>query len=102
MKNVNSLDLDNVINAGGMVLVDFTATWCGPCKRQTPILEQFESQNPQVNVATVDIDEAKDLVDRYSIKSVPTLILFKDGTKVDVKSGLTSLAVLNTLVKNNF
>lgn len=98
MKNVNSSNFDNVVNSGGLVLVDFTAAWCGPCKRQAPILEQFESQNPQVNVVTVDIDEAKDLVDKYSIKSVPTLILFKDGSKVDVKNGLTSLAALNTLV----
>lgn len=102
MKNVNDKNFDvEVLNSGGLVLVDFSAAWCGPCKRQLPILEQFVNENPQVKVLSVDIDESEFLKDKYSIKSVPTLILFKDGVKVDTKNGLTSLASLNSLAKNH-
>lgn len=99
MKNVNSSNFDEIVNSSGLVLVDFSATWCGPCKRQTPILEQFSKENPEVKVLEIDTDESPEIAQRYSVKSVPTLLLFKDGTKVEAKVGLTTLGTLNTLVK---
>jgi thioredoxin len=102
MINLNDENFDaKILNSSGLALVDFTAAWCGPCKRQTPILEQFAKENPQVKVFSVDTDESLNLVDRYSIKAAPTLLLFKDGVKVETKAGLTSLATLNSLIKTH-
>ncbi len=64
-------------------LVDFFATWCGPCKVQGPILEQVKSRlGDKVNIIKIDVDQNPQLSEQYSIQSVPTLILFKDGRAV--------------------
>lgn len=64
---------------GNIILVDFFATWCGPCKMMSPILEEFSTEQSDVAVAKVDIDQSRELADRYDITGVPTMILFKDG-----------------------
>lgn len=64
-------------------LVDFFATWCGPCKMQGPILEQVKAElGDMANVIKIDVDGNADLSEQYRIKSVPTLIIFKDGEAV--------------------
>ncbi len=71
------------------VLVDFFATWCGPCQRLAPILEQVEPEyEGKINFFKVDIDEEPDLANSYNVRSVPTLILFKGGQPVKVSVGL--------------
>lgn len=88
-----------VLNSQVPVLVDFSATWCGPCQRQLPIMEKFASENlSQVKVCTVDIDESPSIAAKFGIRSVPSILLFNQGTKVDMKVGLTNLASLNDLV----
>ena len=66
---------------GRTVLVDFFATWCGPCKMMSPILEEFSSEQSDIAVAKVDIDQSRELAERYNITGVPTMILFKNGTE---------------------
>lgn len=81
------------------VLVDFGADWCGPCKRQIPIIEKFATENlTKVKVCQVDVDEAHAIASKFGIKSVPMIVLFRQGKKVDSKVGLTTLAGLNSLV----
>lgn len=81
------------------VLVDFSATWCGPCQRQLPILEKFAAENQsKVKVVKVDIDDAPVATAKLGIRGVPSLILFKGGKPVGTKVGLTSLAEMNTLL----
>lgn len=66
--------------AGGVVLVDFFATWCGPCKMLSPIIEEIgEESDGSYQVYKVDIDECEDIALDFAIMSVPTLIIFKDG-----------------------
>ncbi len=65
--------------AQGEVLVDFFATWCGPCNMLAPVLEQVASENPDLVVLKVDVDELGELAQRYGIASIPTLIHFVDG-----------------------
>lgn len=71
----------------GVVLVDFFATWCGPCKMLAPVLEQLQNEMPDVCFYKVDIDSEKELCERFKIMSVPTMVLFKDGKVVAQTSG---------------
>ena len=103
MSEVIILDDSNfdteVTNASGRVLVDFSATWCGPCKRQLPIIEKFAEENlGAIKVCTLDIDDAPNVVAKLGIRSVPSLLVFENGKQTGMKVGLTSLADLNTML----
>ena len=76
-------------------LVDFFATWCGPCKMQAPILEQVKSKfGDAVNVIKIDVDRNPELSARYRVQSIPTLFLFKEGEAVWRGNGLHQAAQL--------
>ena len=77
--HINNVDQYNELIAKGEVLVDFFATWCGPCNMLAPILEQVANENPELTIAKVDVDEVGALAQRYGIASIPTLLYFKDG-----------------------
>lgn len=69
-----------VLNSNIPVLVDFFATWCGPCKMVSPIVEQIESEmQGKIKVCKIDIDEERDLAMQYGVMSIPTFIVFKEG-----------------------
>lgn len=100
VKIVDDSNFDTeVLNASGPVLVDFSATWCGPCQRQSPILEKFASENfGKIKVVKVDIDDAPVATAKLGIRSVPSLVVFENGKQTTFKVGLTTLAELNTLL----
>ena len=77
--------------ASGSVIVDFWATWCGPCKMQAPILEQFAQAHPDVAVYKVDVDAEPQLAARYGIMSIPTLLYFHNGQLVNKTVGVQTL-----------
>jgi thioredoxin 1 len=73
----------------GVVLVDFWAPWCGPCKMQTPILEKVAAEiGDKAVIAKVNVDESPELAAKYGIRSIPTLILLKDGENIQQMVGL--------------
>lgn len=73
-------EFKDIINDTKPTLVDFFATWCGPCKLQGPILEQVKQKmGDKVNIIKIDVDRNPELSERYQIRSVPTLIVFKSG-----------------------
>ncbi len=79
MKNLKDADFSKEISKG-VVLVDFYANWCGPCRMLAPILEQVEKEiQGKANIAKVDIDTEQNTASQFQITSVPTMILFKDG-----------------------
>ncbi len=79
---------DALIQENKLVLVDFFATWCGPCRMIAPLIEQVaEEYEGKAAVAKVDIDEEQDLATRFGIESIPTVILFKDGKPIHVEVG---------------
>jgi len=90
IKNCNENDFeDEVLKSNLPVIVDFWAEWCGPCKMLTPILEELSDEmKNEINVIKVNLDENQDLAMKYSIRSIPTLLLFKEGNLVDTKVGL--------------
>ena len=77
-----------VLQADGLVLVDFWATWCPPCRRLAPTIDALAADyQSRLSVAKVDVDENPDLAQRYGIQSIPTLVLFRDGRVVDKRLG---------------
>ena len=85
--------------ASGTTLVDFWATWCGPCRMQAPILESFEAElGASVKVGKVDVDEEPGVAARFGISNIPTLIVFRDGREVGRSVGVTDLTGLKRLV----
>ncbi len=90
IKNLSLDNFDNEISSSKIpVLVDFWAEWCGPCKMLGPILEEIsEDLKDKLQVVKVNLDENQDLAMKYSIRSIPTLLLFKGGELVDTKVGL--------------
>ena len=86
----------NEIIKEGVVLFDFFATWCGPCKMLAPELEKVVSKDSSINIYKIDVDKYTDLARNYGIMSVPTLVLYKDGKLVKKTSGfMPSDEVLN-------
>lgn len=80
-----------------VVVMDFTATWCGPCQMQKPILEDLEGEmGDKVEFKMVDVDQNNALAGKYGISAVPTLIIEKDGAEVKRFTGVTSADVLRS------
>ena len=102
-KNVHEFTDENfeaeVLKSDVPVLVDFGATWCGPCKALAPIVDKLaDDYAGKVKVGTLDIDDAPKTTAKYKVKSVPTVIVFKGGQQVGVQSGLTNRATLDKLL----
>ena len=95
-------DFNELIGESKPTLVDFFATWCGPCKMQSPILEQVKAVvGDDANIIKVDIDRNQELAARYRVQSVPTLILFKNGEPVGRTVGLQQQNLLVDKLKEH-
>lgn len=88
-----------VLKSSLPVVVDFYADWCGPCKRMEPVLEKVShAYADKVKVVKLNSDENQDLSDKYQVRGLPTLILFRDGQEVDRKLGFQNENDLNKLL----
>lgn len=100
IKNLYIMEnFNEIISSGQLTLVDFFATWCGPCKMMHPVLEELKDNlGDSIRIIKLDVDKNESLCDSYDIRSVPTLMLFKNGQTIWRKSGAMSLNDLKTLI----
>ena len=99
LKHINGKEFETeVLKSEKPVIVDFFATWCGPCKMLGPILENIADDENDVKILKVDIDECMELAQKFGIMSVPTLMLFKDGQEYGREIGLKSKEQLQEII----
>jgi thioredoxin 1 len=102
MQTVNESNFNSVIGDGNnMVLVDFWAEWCMPCRMLSPIIEECSKEIPNVSMYKCNVDESPTIADRFNIQSIPTLILFKGGQILDKKIGGSSKADIKKWITSN-
>lgn len=101
LPKVTDADFQAMIDAGGLVLVDFSATWCGPCKKLHPILEEIQGERQDVRISMVDIQEAPETARACGVMSVPQVHVYKDGAAVDKVIGLQSKARLLEIINKH-
>ena len=90
---------DEVINSDKPVLVDFWASWCGPCKMLSPVISEIADENKSIKVGKINVDEQQKLAYEYGIQSIPTLVLFKDGKPVDTSIGYVPKSHIEDMIK---
>ena len=98
--HANSDNFEQLVN-DDLVLVDFFATWCGPCKMLSPVLEEISQERSSVKIVKVDIDNESDLARRFGVMSVPTMILFKQGQEVSKQVGYMPKELLTRWIESN-
>ena len=86
-KTSDSTFQDDISSKSNLVLVDFWAEWCGPCKQISPILEEIANEKDNLNILKLNIDENPATPQKYNVRGIPTLMLFKDGKLIDTKIG---------------
>lgn len=90
---------DEVLKCEGKILVDFWATWCGPCRMLAPELESFASSQDEVKVGKVNVDEESALAVKFGVNVIPTLLLFENGEELKRRSGYCKKADIEEFVK---
>lgn len=102
LKHLNESEFEsNVIQNNGVVLVDFFATWCPPCKMLGPVLEDISNSRAPFDIVKINIDESSNLSSRYEIEVVPTMLVFKNGKVVDKAVGYMDKSKIMDMVSKH-
>ena len=96
----NESDFDSLVS-NGLVLVDFYADWCGPCRMLASQLEAIKDDRNDAKIVKINVDEAHELAKKYGIMSIPALMLFKDGKLVDNKIGYMPKELIQNWIDEN-
>jgi len=101
LPTVTDATFQETVSAGGLVLIDFSATWCGPCKKLHPILEEIQAERGDVRIVMADIQDAPETARTCGVMSVPQVHFFKDGQHVDKFIGLQGKPKILDLINKN-
>lgn len=96
---IKETDFDTLSSSDGVFVFDFTATWCGPCKMIAPMMDRLaQDYEDRVTVSKVDLDENPALAKKLGIRSIPVVMIYKDGTLIDKVVGVVPYEKFNTIV----
>lgn len=99
MKQANDTNYDELISGPGIGVAYFTAPWCGPCRQLSPIIDQLAAELESVNFVKVDVDECHGVATRLGIRSIPTVLILKDGQVIDRSVGSVSRSTIEEKIK---
>ena len=100
VKHINENQFENeVLKEEGIVVVDFFATWCGPCKMLAPVLDEVQGEMKNVKIVKIDIDENSDKAAEYGVKNIPTIKIFKNGEEVTTNVGFLPKESLKEMIE---
>jgi thioredoxin 1 len=99
-KNLGRENFEQTIRDGGIVIVDAWASWCGPCRAFAPIFEAASAQHPHITWAKLDTEREHELAHAFAIRSIPTLLVFRDGILLHRQAGMLPTAALDQLVRS--
>ena len=90
---------ETVTHADGVVLIDFWATWCGPCRMIAPVIAEIAAEHPEIKVCKVNVDSEKALAQRFGIMSIPTVVVIKNGEIKNRSIGVTGKSAIMDMLK---
>jgi thioredoxin 1 len=101
VQEITDSNFKEIIESGKPVVIDFWATWCGPCRMVSPIIDELaEEYGDKVAVCKCDVDDNSDVTSEFGIRNIPTVIFFKDGKQVDKQVGAVSKSVFEDKIKS--
>ena len=102
---IRSINDDNftreVLHERGLIIVDFSAGWCGPCRMLSSVLERISNENRHIKIVRIDVDESPEVSKKYNIRSIPKLMFFKNGRLIDEITGFVPKDVISETISNN-
>lgn len=100
IKHINGNEFNSeVLKETGVVVVDFFANWCGPCKMLSPVLEEIQGEMKDVKIVKVDVDQNQELAGKYGVQNIPTIKIFKAGDECVTKTGFLPKGNLEAIIK---
>ena len=100
IKHINDNNYkEEVLDNEGVVVVDFFATWCAPCKMLAPVLEELQSEMAEIKIVKIDVDESPITASKYGVQSIPTIKIFKNGAEVATKMGFMPKEALKEVIE---